>query len=119
VPNPRHRLSPRLCVHPWNARWRSLCVFNSSTGMILTCGACRADDFDENDQWCTSPLPTRFSIPHRGMPGLTKQAQGPFKDPGTRSDQSQFLTNMSTALRTPLILDHRFSGVMLKELDDY
>jgi signal transduction histidine kinase/HAMP domain-containing protein len=84
---------------------------------VLDLQSSRPDDFDENDQMVYQSLADQISIAIENARAYAAEHETVEKLRELDRIQSQFLTNMSHALRTPLTSIIGFSRVMLKELD--
>jgi signal transduction histidine kinase/HAMP domain-containing protein len=84
---------------------------------VLDLQSSRPDDFDENDQMVYQSLADQISIAIENARAYAVERETVEKLRELDRIQSQFLTNMSHALRTPLTSIIGFSRVMLKDLD--
>jgi signal transduction histidine kinase len=84
---------------------------------VLDLQSNRPDDFADNDQMVYQSLADQISIAIENAQAYAVERETVEKLRELDRIQSQFLTNMSHALRTPLTSIIGFSRVMLKELD--
>jgi signal transduction histidine kinase/HAMP domain-containing protein len=84
---------------------------------VLDLQSSRPDDFDENDQMVYQSLADQISIAIENVRAYAVERETVKKLRELDRIQSQFLTNMSHALRTPLNSIIGFSRLMLKDLD--
>jgi signal transduction histidine kinase/HAMP domain-containing protein len=84
---------------------------------VLDLQSSRDQDFDENDQMVYQSLADQISIAIENARAYEAERKTVERLQELDRIQSQFLTNMSHALRTPLTSIIGFSRIMLKELD--
>jgi signal transduction histidine kinase len=84
---------------------------------VLELHSSRLDDFDENEQVLYQSLADQISIAIENARAYALERETVERLRELDRLQSQFLTNMSHALRTPLTSIIGFSRVLLKELD--
>lgn len=84
---------------------------------VLDLQSVRPDDFDDNDQLVYQSLADQISIAIENARAYAVERETVQKLQELDRIQSQFLTNMSHALRTPLNSIIGFSRLMLKELE--
>ncbi len=84
---------------------------------VLHLQSCRPDDCGENEQVVFQSLADQISIAIENARAYTVERETVKRLRELDRIQSQFLTNMSHALRTPLNSVIGFSRVLLKELD--
>ena len=101
---------------PWNAPWPSPCARDDEC-WVLDLQSSRPDDFDPNDQMVYQSLADQISIAIENAKAYAVERQTVERLRELDRIQSQFLANMSHALRTPLTSIIGFSRMMLKELD--
>lgn len=93
-----------------------LCARGQTLGVILLRSR-RPDPFSEQDQMVYQSLADQISIAIENARAYTLERETVKKLQELDRIQSQFLTNMSHALRTPLNSIIGFSRLMLKEVD--
>ena len=84
---------------------------------VLHLKSARANDFDANDEMVFQSLADQVGIALENARALALERQTVERLQELDRIQSQFLTNMSHALRTPLNSVIGFSRVMLREMD--
>jgi signal transduction histidine kinase len=108
LPNPQPLVECEMAV-PLQVQGRLLGVIDLQSS--------RPDDFDGNDQMVYQSLANQISIAIENARAYAAERETVKRLQELDRIQSEFLTNMSHALRTPLNSIIGFSRVMLKELD--